>query len=270
MRQLAAQLSRDGTRDRDLRGLDSAAPRRAAPAVAGRSRAPPGGRRSAGRQAARFRFRFQPRHTPAAARAARAAIAAPPHARRAPLDRSSQRDGRSREERALQVRRAARRARAPDGRLLITALARHRESAKKKDVRTANIEAAKAVADAVRTSLGPRGMDKMVRPAAGAAMAPPIWAAADRPPWRRSGVRARWRGHHHQRWRHHSQQDDRHPAGSQDAGGARQVAGDPARPAPQRRGGVRRRPARMRAPCRRRTSWPATAPPPSPSSAARC
>jgi chaperonin GroEL (HSP60 family) len=30
-------------------------------------------------------------------------------------------------------------------------------------VREANIEAAKAVADAVRTSLGPRGMDKMVR-----------------------------------------------------------------------------------------------------------
>jgi len=29
-------------------------------------------------------------------------------------------------------------------------------------VREANIEAAKAVADAVRTSLGPRGMDKMV------------------------------------------------------------------------------------------------------------
>ncbi len=37
-----------------------------------------------------------------------------------------------------------------------------RESAKKKDVRTTNIESAKAVADAVRTSLGPRGMDKMV------------------------------------------------------------------------------------------------------------
>lgn len=37
-----------------------------------------------------------------------------------------------------------------------------RENAKKKDVRTMNIEAAKAVADAVRTSLGPRGMDKMV------------------------------------------------------------------------------------------------------------
>ena len=38
----------------------------------------------------------------------------------------------------------------------------YKESAKKKDVRTGNIEAAKAVADAVRTSLGPRGMDKMV------------------------------------------------------------------------------------------------------------
>lgn len=38
----------------------------------------------------------------------------------------------------------------------------YRENQKKKDVRTANIEAAKAVADAVRTSLGPRGMDKMV------------------------------------------------------------------------------------------------------------
>lgn len=37
-----------------------------------------------------------------------------------------------------------------------------RESAKKKDVRLMNIEAAKAVADAIRTSLGPRGMDKMV------------------------------------------------------------------------------------------------------------
>ena len=38
-----------------------------------------------------------------------------------------------------------------------------RESAKKNDVRLTNIEAAKAVADAVRTSLGPRGMDKMVK-----------------------------------------------------------------------------------------------------------
>ena len=36
------------------------------------------------------------------------------------------------------------------------------KNARKKDVRTTNIEAAKAVADAIRTSLGPRGMDKMV------------------------------------------------------------------------------------------------------------
>ena len=39
---------------------------------------------------------------------------------------------------------------------------RYNVSSRKKDVRTTNIEAAKAVADAVRTSLGPRGMDKMV------------------------------------------------------------------------------------------------------------
>lgn len=38
----------------------------------------------------------------------------------------------------------------------------YRDNTKKKDVRTTNIEAAKAVADAVRTSLGPRGMDKMI------------------------------------------------------------------------------------------------------------
>jgi len=38
-----------------------------------------------------------------------------------------------------------------------------RDVSKKKDVRIMNIEAAKAVADAIRTSLGPRGMDKMVR-----------------------------------------------------------------------------------------------------------
>ncbi|PNW83525.1 hypothetical protein CHLRE_05g234639v5 [Chlamydomonas reinhardtii] len=43
----------------------------------------------------------------------------------------------------------------------------YKESARKKDVRTSNIEAAKAVADAVRTSLGPRGMDKMVAAANG-------------------------------------------------------------------------------------------------------
>ncbi len=34
-----------------------------------------------------------------------------------------------------------------------------------------NIEAAKAVADAIRTSLGPRGMDKMVRRLLGAGQA---------------------------------------------------------------------------------------------------
>merc|ERR1719172_37261 len=43
----------------------------------------------------------------------------------------------------------------------------HREDARKKDVRMANIEAAKAVADAVRTSLGPRGLDKMIQLASG-------------------------------------------------------------------------------------------------------
>ena len=38
-----------------------------------------------------------------------------------------------------------------------------RENTRKKDVRLTNIEAAKAVSDVIRTSLGPRGMDKMVR-----------------------------------------------------------------------------------------------------------
>lgn len=38
-----------------------------------------------------------------------------------------------------------------------------REKSHKEDVRMMNIEAAKAVADAIRTSLGPRGADKMVR-----------------------------------------------------------------------------------------------------------
>ena len=40
---------------------------------------------------------------------------------------------------------------------------KQRDSAKEKDVRMGNIIAAKAVADAVRTSLGPRGMDKMIQ-----------------------------------------------------------------------------------------------------------
>lgn len=43
-------------------------------------------------------------------------------------------------------------------------------SEKAKDVRRGNITAAKAVADAVRTSLGPRGMDKMVQTGAGAVL----------------------------------------------------------------------------------------------------
>lgn len=43
----------------------------------------------------------------------------------------------------------------------------HAESQKTKDVRKSNILAAKAVADAVRTSLGPRGMDKMITKAKG-------------------------------------------------------------------------------------------------------
>ncbi|GBF98904.1 T-complex 1 subunit delta [Raphidocelis subcapitata] len=41
------------------------------------------------------------------------------------------------------------------------------DNTKKKDVRELNIEAAKAVADSVRTSLGPRGLDKMVAAANG-------------------------------------------------------------------------------------------------------
>jgi T-complex protein 1 subunit delta len=36
------------------------------------------------------------------------------------------------------------------------------QNEKGRDVRCTNISAAKAVADVVRTSLGPRGMDKMI------------------------------------------------------------------------------------------------------------
>ena len=36
------------------------------------------------------------------------------------------------------------------------------DSEKAKDIRSTNIIAARAVADVVRTSLGPKGMDKMV------------------------------------------------------------------------------------------------------------
>ncbi|CAD8084802.1 unnamed protein product [Paramecium sonneborni] len=41
------------------------------------------------------------------------------------------------------------------------------KSEKTKDIRLTNIQAAKAVADAIRTSLGPRGMDKMIQDAKG-------------------------------------------------------------------------------------------------------
>jgi T-complex protein 1 subunit delta len=41
------------------------------------------------------------------------------------------------------------------------------DNKRKDDIRMANINAAKAVADAVRTSLGPRGMDKMLTSANG-------------------------------------------------------------------------------------------------------
>lgn len=39
----------------------------------------------------------------------------------------------------------------------------YNKSDKKRDIRSTNISAAKAVADVVRTSLGPRGMDKMIQ-----------------------------------------------------------------------------------------------------------
>jgi len=41
------------------------------------------------------------------------------------------------------------------------------DSEKSKDVRSTNITAARAVADVVRTSLGPRGMDKMIQDSRG-------------------------------------------------------------------------------------------------------
>lgn len=44
---------------------------------------------------------------------------------------------------------------------------RFRADVKGRDVRTSNIIAAKAVADAIRTSLGPKGMDKMITPSSG-------------------------------------------------------------------------------------------------------
>jgi len=41
------------------------------------------------------------------------------------------------------------------------------QSEKAKDVRYTNITAARAVADVVRTSLGPKGMDKMIQDSKG-------------------------------------------------------------------------------------------------------
>merc|ERR1712232_139273 len=38
-----------------------------------------------------------------------------------------------------------------------------REKEEEKDIRTSNIVAAKAIADTIRTSLGPKGMDKMIQ-----------------------------------------------------------------------------------------------------------
>ena len=43
----------------------------------------------------------------------------------------------------------------------------YKDKSKPTDIRTSNINAAKAVSDAVRTSLGPRGMDKMIQAANG-------------------------------------------------------------------------------------------------------
>lgn len=42
-----------------------------------------------------------------------------------------------------------------------------KDKSKPDDIRKSNITAAKAVADAIRTSLGPRGMDKMIQASKG-------------------------------------------------------------------------------------------------------
>ena len=41
------------------------------------------------------------------------------------------------------------------------------DNKRKEDIRHANIVAARAIADAVRTSLGPKGMDKMIQQSGG-------------------------------------------------------------------------------------------------------
>ena len=41
------------------------------------------------------------------------------------------------------------------------------KNSKPEEIRKSNIQAAKALSDAIRTSLGPRGMDKMIQDAKG-------------------------------------------------------------------------------------------------------
>lgn len=73
------------------------------------------------------------------------------------------------------------------------------DSEKSKDVRSTNITAARAVADVVRTSLGPRGMDKMVSTQFNSK---PLLL----------DPRLKGKSHHHQRWCHNSQADGSHPS----------------------------------------------------------
>jgi hypothetical protein len=70
-------------------------------------------------------------------------------------------------------------------------------------VRQSNITAARAIADAVRTSLGPKGMDKMVS-AINATLVCTTQLGLTGTARRADRVRQRGR-HHHQRWRHDCQ-----------------------------------------------------------------
>ena len=109
------------------------------------------------------------------------------------------------------------------------------------------------MADAVRTSLGPRGMDKMVREKGGEGNDDDAFGSDDDGKKRKTigpaplqnvlsqprqqhhlrkkktqlspGLPAQRRGRHHQRRRHHPEQDDRHAARGQDARRARPLAG---------------------------------------------
>jgi len=122
----------------------------------------------------------------------------------------------------------------------------HRTSdrAQEKSVRESNIVAAKAVADAVRTSLGPRGMDKMVPPArhtlrgleAGGGVGDGVHR--DRRPWRAQALHlcpcplpccadllTQGRGCYHQRRSHYSEADAGGAPHRQDVGRSVKVAG---------------------------------------------